>query len=131
MKKLFALLSVMTFLCLSTTMSAQVFGIGKGGSTGSVSEKDGNIHIEGTGHQKTFTSEGGVLHIEGASNTITVNGSLSKVIIDGAVNTVYVDKVSSVKIEGAGTKVYYKSAPTKSGKPAISIFGAGSGVVKK
>ncbi|PUB33411.1 Protein of unknown function (DUF3060) [Elizabethkingia sp. YR214] len=130
MKKLFFLFFCMLFIGTSATINAQVFG-GNSNTSGSVSEKDGNIHIEGVGHQKKFSSDGGVLHIEGTNNTITVSGFLSKVIIEGASNTVYIDKVSSVKIEGAGTKVYYKTSPTKTGRPATNIFGAGSSVIKQ
>jgi hypothetical protein len=130
MKKLLILFWCIVFVSTSITINAQIFG-GNSNTSGGVSEKDGNIHIEGVGHQKKFSSDGGVLHIEGTNNTITVSGFLSKVIIEGASNTVYVDKVSSVKIEGAGTKVYYKVSPTKTGRPATNIFGAGSNVIKQ
>ncbi|MCT3757997.1 DUF3060 domain-containing protein [Elizabethkingia anophelis] len=120
----------MVFVSTSITINAQIFG-GNSNTSGGISETDGNIHVEGVGHQKKFSSDGGVLHIEGANNTITVKGFLSKVIIEGAGNTGYVDKVSSVKIEGAGTKVYYKTSPTKTGRPATNIFGAGSSVIKQ
>lgn len=118
------------FIGISGTIKAQVFG-GNSSTSGGVSETDGNIHVEGVGHQKKFSSDGGILHIEGTNNTITVSGFLSKVIIEGAGNTVYVDKVSSVKIEGAGTKVYYKTSPTKTGRPATNVFGARSSVIKQ
>ncbi|WP_260136058.1 DUF3060 domain-containing protein [Elizabethkingia anophelis] len=130
MKKLLILFWCMVFVSTSITIDAQIFG-GNSNTSGGISETDGNIHVEGVGHQKKFSSDGGVLHIEGANNTITVKGFLSKVIIEGAGNTVYVDKVSSVKIEGAGTKVYYKTSPTKIGRPATNIFGAGSSVIKQ
>ncbi|WP_260208927.1 DUF3060 domain-containing protein [Elizabethkingia anophelis] len=130
MKKLLFLFWCMVFVSTSITINAQIFG-GNSNTSGGISETDGNIHVEGVGHQKKFSSDGGVLHIEGANNTITVKGFLSKVIIEGAGNTVYVDKVSSVKIEGAGTKVYYKTSPTKTGRPATNIFGAGSSVIKQ
>ncbi|WP_407489305.1 DUF3060 domain-containing protein [Elizabethkingia anophelis] len=130
MKKLLILFWCMVFVITSITINAQIFG-GNSNTSGGISETDGNIHVEGVGHQKKFSSDGGVLHIEGANNTITVKGFLSKVIIEGAGNTVYVDRVSSVKIEGAGTKVYYKTSPTKTGRPATNIFGAGSSVIKQ
>ncbi|WP_407486720.1 DUF3060 domain-containing protein [Elizabethkingia anophelis] len=130
MKKLLILFWCMVFVSTSITIDAQIFG-GNSNTSGGISETDGNIHVEGVGYQKKFSSDGGVLHIEGANNTITVKGFLSKVIIEGAGNTVYVDKVSSVKIEGASTKVYYKTSPTKTGRPATNIFGAGSSVIKQ
>ncbi|AJW63828.1 hypothetical protein VO54_02363 [Elizabethkingia miricola] len=130
MKKTFFLFLCTLFIGTSATIKAQVFG-GNSSTAGGVSETDGNIHVEGVGHQKKFSSDGGILHIEGTNNTITVSGFLSKVIIEGAGNTVYVDKVSSVKIEGAGTKVYYKTSPSKTGRPATNVFGAGSSVIKQ
>ena len=100
-------------------------------ATGSISEDDGNIHIEGMGNKKTFEMSGGTLHIEGASNEIRIKGYASKIIIEGAGNTVYVDKVNQVSISGAGVKVYYKTSNTKSGRPGTKIEGASSAVIKQ
>ncbi|MFK3647816.1 DUF3060 domain-containing protein [Lysobacter enzymogenes] len=99
--------------------------------TGEVVETDGKISITGTNLVRNFVGTGGELEITGAGNRITVTGPLSSVVIEGAGNIVNVDSVKRVEITGAETKVYYKSAPTKTGRPASEVTGAGSGVSKR
>ncbi|MDO5614913.1 MAG: DUF3060 domain-containing protein [Cruoricaptor ignavus] len=88
------------------------------------------VHIEGMGIKKEIEMNGGKLHIEGANNHIVVKGFASKIHIEGAGCTVTIDRVNRVNIEGANTKVLYKSSDTKSGRPVASIFGTNSGVSK-
>ncbi len=104
---------------------------GMGGATGEVSESNGNVEIVGVGHERNFVGTGGRLTIDGTSNRITVSGPLSSVVVTGANNTVYVDEVRSVEITGAGSKVFYKSAPTKTGRPSSKVVGAGASVSKQ
>lgn len=101
------------------------------GAAGEISQKNGNVHVEGMGHKKTFTLSGGVVHIEGASNIIKINGFASKIIVEGADNIVHVDKVNNVQIVGASTKVYYKRTDNRSGKPSTRIEGSNSAVIKQ
>lgn len=98
---------------------------------GTVEQEGKTIHIEGMGQQKNISMNGGTLHIEGADNNIVVSGFADKVYVEGANTTVNIDAVNSVKIEGANTHVYYKTSNNKSGKAAISVFGVGSGAVKR
>ena len=100
-------------------------------ATGSITEMDGNIHIEGMGNRKTYEMSGGTLHIEGANNEVKIKGFVSKVIIEGAGNVVYVDKVNHVSIMGAGVKVYYKKTDNKNGRPSSKIEGVSSAVIKQ
>ena len=116
------------------------------GST-SVNVSDGNININaqdsetknsskkivinGTSITKTVTLNGESLEITGASNHITVKGNVSSLTVNGADNTVTLDSVSSINVYGASNKIYYKTAPSKSGKPSISVTGADSTVSKR
>lgn len=117
-------------LLLSLGLAGPSYAAGTG-DTGTVEESDGNISIEGTNIERSFVGTGGQLQIVGSNNRITVSGPLTSVTVDGAGNTVQVDSVKRVEITGAGSKVYYKSAPTKNGRPASSVTGIGSGVSKR
>ncbi|QWP77104.1 DUF3060 domain-containing protein [Lysobacter sp. K5869] len=128
MKNRIASLSLLLSLGFSGLLHAAPLGAG---ATGQVEEADGMISIEGTNHERSFVGTGGELHIVGTNNRITVTGPLSLVSVDGAGNTVQVDSVKRVEIVGAQSHVYYKSAPTKTGRPASSVTGAGSGVSKR
>ncbi len=128
MKNQIASLTLLLSLGLSGLLHAAPLGVGE---TGEVVEEDGRISIEGTHLQRNFVATGGELHLVGANNRITVSGPLSLVSVNGAGNTVQVDAVARVEIVGAGSHVYYKSAPTKTGRPASSVTGVGSGVSKR
>lgn len=102
-----------------------------GGGSGSVKRDGENYIIQGASNNKTVTLNGEAVIIQGASNTLTIKGTASSITIRGAGNTVNVDSVKSIRIQGASNVVYYKTAPTKSGRPSVSISGAGSRVAKK
>ncbi len=104
---------------------------GKAGAAGDITEENGNVHVEGVGHKKTFSLTGGTLLVEGTSNVITVNGFASKIVVEGAGNTVYVDKVNNVSISGSSSKVYYKTTDNKSKRPNVKVSGPGAGVIKR
>ncbi|BAV99884.1 DUF3060 domain-containing protein [Lysobacter enzymogenes] len=128
MKNQIASLTLLLSLGFSGLLHAAPLGAGE---TGEVVEEDGRISIEGTNLQRSFVGTGGELHLVGANNRITVSGPLSLISVNGAGNTVQVDSVKRVEIVGAESHVYYKSAPTKTGRPASSVTGAGSGVSKR
>ena len=98
---------------------------------GTISESGENISISGTLQTKTIKLNGGSVHISGVDNNITIKGNASLIKIEGAGNTVYVDSVSRVTISGVENKVYYKTSPTKSGKPSISTSGVDNSVSKR
>lgn len=98
---------------------------------GTISENGENILIEDTLQTKTVKLNGGSVHISGVDNNITIKGNVSLVKIEGTGNTVYVDSVSRVTISGVENKVYYKTSPTKSGKPFISTSGVDNSVSKR
>lgn len=102
-----------------------------GGAAGEITEKGGNVRVEGVGHKKTFNLSGGNVVIEGTSNAITIKGFASKITLEGAENTVYVDKVNNVTISGSGNKVYYKTTDNKSKRPNSKVEGPGSGVIRQ
>lgn len=128
MKNQIAALALLLSLGFSSALIAAPAG---GGDTGEVVESDGKISITGTNVERSFVGTGGELEIVGSGNRITVSGPLSSVTVEGAGNTVQVDQVKRVEITGANTKVYYKSAPTKTGRPATDVTGVGSGVSKR
>ena len=94
-------------------------------------ESGENISISGTLQTKTIKLNGGSVHISGVDNNITIKGNASLIKIEGTGNTVYVDSVSRVTISGVDNKVYYKTSPTKSGKPSISTSGVDNSVSKR
>ena len=98
---------------------------------GTISESGENISISGTLQTKTIKLNGGSVHISGVDNNITIKGNASLIKIEGTGNTVYVDSVSRVIISGVDNKVYYKTSPTKSGKPSISTSGVDNSVSKR
>ncbi|SDY79522.1 Protein of unknown function [Lysobacter sp. yr284] len=128
MKNQIASLALLLSLGASGLLHAAPAGAG---DTGEVVESDGNISIEGTNVERSFVGTGGQLQIVGSNNRITVTGPLTSVSVEGAGNIVQVDAVKRVEITGANTKVYYKSAPTKNGRPASSVTGIGSSVSKR
>lgn len=95
------------------------------------STKGKKIVINGASITKTVTLNGESLEITGASNHITVKGNVASLTVNGADNTVNLDSVSSINVYGASNKIYYKTAPSKSGKPSISVTGADSTVSKR
>ena len=104
---------------------------GSTGTAGDITEENGNVHIEGVGHKKSFDLSGGTLRIDGTSNVITIKGFASKIIVEGAGNTVYVDKVNNVSISGSSSKVYYKTSDNKTKRPNAKVEGPGAGVIKQ
>jgi len=48
----------------------------------------------------------------------------------GSSTTVTADRVKSIKVQGAGNKVTYKSSPNKSTRAIVSIAGAANTVTK-
>lgn len=52
-EKLLILFWCMVFVSTSITINAQIFG-GNSNTSGGISETDGNIHVEGVGHQKNL-----------------------------------------------------------------------------
>lgn len=128
MKNQIASLALLLSLGLAGALHAAHAG---GIDTGEVVETDGDISVTGTNVERSFVGTGGELEIVGSGNRITVSGPLSSVSIEGAGNTVHVDSVKRVEITGANTHVYYKSAPTKTGRPQTEVTGMGSGVSKR
>lgn len=98
---------------------------------GTQSKNNKTISVEGVGQTKTYISEGGNAEVSGTNNIITINGRISRLEVSGSGNTIMTDKVSSIVVEGTSNKVYYKSAPTKTGKPAVSSSGVGNNIEKK
>lgn len=136
MKKGKLLLIVTCFLCFGYSYGQNVGKILNSvtkstGTTGEVTEEDGNVHVEGMGHKKTFNLSGGILHVEGASNQITVKGFASKIIVEGAGNIVYADKVNNVVIDGADSKVFFSTTDNKSKRPNAKVEGLNSAVIKR
>ncbi len=99
--------------------------------TGTNSQKEKSITVDGISLTKTFSSNGGNADIEGVNNVITINGTVGKLVVSGTGNQVYGDKVSSIRVDGTGNRVYYRSAPTKTGKPATAINGYDNSVQKQ
>lgn len=99
--------------------------------TGTSSQKEKSITVDGIAQTKTFTSNGGNADIAGVNNVITITGTLGKLVVSGTGNQVYSDKVSTIRVDGSGNRVFYRSAPTKSGKPATAINGFDNSVQKQ
>lgn len=93
-------------------------------------ETEDEIVIQGAGVERTLTMNGGTLRIQGASSKIKVEGFVDKIIIQGAGVEVDADVVNFVQIQGASTKVRYKSSKNKNGIAKANISGAGSGIIK-
>ncbi|UWX61691.1 DUF3060 domain-containing protein [Chryseobacterium oranimense] len=98
---------------------------------GTAKQTDKHLEIDGIGHNSSYTLNGGNAEVSGGSNVITINGYLDKLEVSGTDNTVYVDKVTRIILEGGNNKVFYKSSPTKTGKPGVAITGVGNSVKKK
>ncbi|MBB6370189.1 DUF3060 domain-containing protein [Chryseobacterium shigense] len=98
---------------------------------GTSTQKDKHLEIDGIGHNNSYTLNGGNAEISGGSNVITINGYVDKLEVSGTDNTVYIDKVTRVIVEGGNNKVFYKTSPTKAGKPNVSMTGVGNSVKKK
>lgn len=98
---------------------------------GTQSKNSNGISVEGVGQTKSYISEGGNAEVSGTNNIITINGRISKLEVSGSGNTIMTDKVSSIVVEGTSNRIYYKSAPTRTGKPAVSSSGVGNSIEKK
>lgn len=89
------------------------------------------IVINGSSQYKTISMNGGNLQVTGSDNKITVKGSASSITVTGSDNNINIDSVSKVDISGSDNKIYYKTSPTKSGKPSVSTIGADNSVSKQ
>jgi hypothetical protein len=98
---------------------------------GTTKQVDKHLEIDGIGHNNSYTLDGGSAEVSGGNNTITINGYADKLEVSGTDNTVYIDKVARIILEGGNNKVFYKSSPTKTGKPGVAITGVGNSVNKK
>lgn len=98
---------------------------------GTSSQRGKTISIDGVSQTKTFTSDGGNAEISGVGNAVNIKGTVNKLEVSGSGNKIYTEKISYISVDGTDNKVYYKTAPTKSGKPATSINGVGNSIQKK
>lgn len=90
-----------------------------------------DVQITGAGITRTVAMNGGNLTITGADCRITVTGSVNRIEINGAGVQVVADRVNSISIVGADTHVTYHTSGNRSGRAAVNIVGAGSGVSKR
>lgn len=89
------------------------------------------VKVEGMKIEKTISTVGDeTLQIAGSNNIVYAKGGLKNVVINGMNNEVYVDKISSVTIDGGNNTVQYKLSATKSGKPSISSKGGNNDILK-
>ncbi|WPO84006.1 DUF3060 domain-containing protein [Chryseobacterium sp. JJR-5R] len=121
-------------ITIKKALAVSVFFIGfqvASAQTGTSSQNGKNIEVNGVGNTKTYSSDGGNAVIAGVENVITINGYITRLTVSGSGNKVYADKVSRIIIEGTDNKVFYNTAPTKTGKPAVSVTGVANSVQKR
>lgn len=89
------------------------------------------VKVEGMKIEKTISTVGDeTLQIAGSNNIVYAKGGLKNVVINGMNNEVYVDKISSVTIDGGNNIVQYRLSATKSGKPSIKSKGGNNDILK-
>ena len=89
------------------------------------------VTISGSSQTKTITVNGENVLVAGSDNKITIKGNASMIIVSGSNNKIYVDSVAKITITGSDNKIYYKTSPTKSGKPSVSTSGSDNSVSKR
>ena len=102
-----------------------------GSNVNSEDKNEKGVTISGSSQTKTITVNGENVLVAGSDNKITIKGNASMIIVSGSNNKIYVDSVAKITITGSDNKIYYKTSPTKSGKPSVSTSGSDNSVSKR
>lgn len=102
-----------------------------GSNVSSEDKNEKGVTISGSSQTKTITVNGENILVTGSDNKITIKGNASMIIVSGSDNKIYVDSVAKITITGSNNKIYYKTSPTKSGKPSVSTSGSDNSVSKR